>query len=74
MVLVLKFKMKDLVISVIKARPKMGEKFMFGNKMEHKLSICIFGTGAQIMGPIGSLGLTHNLNLEVTQWLKSLFQ
>ena len=60
MVLVLQFKMKDLVISVIKARPKMDEKFMFGNKMEHKLSIFIFGTGAQIMGPIGSLDLTHN--------------
>ena len=60
MVLVIQFKMKDLVISVIRARPKMDEKFMFGNKTDSKISIFISGIGDQTMGPIGSLDLTHN--------------
>jgi hypothetical protein len=60
MVLVIQFKMTDLVTSVIRARPKMDGKFMFGNKTGSKISIFISGTGDQTMEPIGSLDLTHN--------------
>ena len=63
--MVLQCKVKDLVISHIRAKLNMDEKCTFENKTGKEISIYTFGTGDQIMGLIGLLDLTLNSNLEV---------